>query len=114
MNLKLSSRQVGEVNVLDVAGRVNLGEESNAFRDALNEFVARHQKKILVNLAEVTFLDSWGIRELATALNAVNKDGGQLKLANPSKRVKDLLRITRMDTVIQVHDDEAAALASFT
>jgi anti-sigma B factor antagonist len=114
MNIKISSRQLGDVSVLDVAGRVNLGEEANAFRDALNDLISRHAKKIVVNLAEVSFLDSWGIRELATAFNSLTKDGGQLKVANPAKRVKDILRITRIDTVIGVFDDEAAALASFT
>jgi anti-sigma B factor antagonist len=113
MNVKISSRQVDDVNILDVAGRISLGAEANALRDALNDLIARNQKKILVNLAEVSYLDSWGIRELATAFNSVHKDGGQFKLANPTKRVKDVLMITRMHTVIEVHEDEAAALASF-
>ena len=101
------------MHVLDVAGRIALGEESNALRDALNELISKDRKKILVNLAEVSYLDSWGIRELATAYNAATKNGGQFKLLNPSKRVKDLLAITRLNTVIEVHDDEAVAVASF-
>jgi anti-sigma B factor antagonist len=110
---KLSSRQEGEVSIVDVEGAITIGEGANAVRDALNGLVATNHRKILRNLAEVSFVDSSGIRELMSAFNTITKDGGQLKLLKPAQRVKDLLRITRLHTVFEVYDDEAAAVASF-
>ena len=113
MSVKLSTRQVGDVSVVDVAGRITLGEGSSALRDLLKNMVGKGQKKILLNLGEVTYIDSSGIGELVSAFTSIANQGGQLKLLNLAKRVKDLLQITKLYTVFDVHDDEAGAIRSF-
>ena len=112
MSIKLSTRQVGDVSVVDVAGRITLGEGSSALRDLLREMVGKNQKKILLNLGDVSYIDSSGIGELVSGFTTVTNQGGQLKLLNLTKRVKDLLQITKLYTVFDVHDDEAAAVRS--
>ena len=113
MSVKLSSRQVGEVSVLDVSGRITLGEGSSALRDAIRELVGKGQKKILLNLGDVSYIDSSGIGELVSGFTTVTNGGGALKLLNLNKRVKDLLQITKLYTVFDVHEDEASAIRSF-
>ena len=113
MSVKLSTRQVGDVSVVDVAGRITLGEGSSALRDLLREMVGKGQKSILLNLGEVSYIDSSGIGELVSGFTTVTNSGGQLKLLNLNKRVKDLLQITKLYTVFDVHEDEAAAIRSF-
>ena len=113
MSIKLSTRQVGDVSVVDVAGRITLGEGSSALRDLLRKMVGKNQKKILLNLGDVSYIDSSGIGELVSGFTTVTNQGGQLKLLNLTKRVKDLLQITKLYTVFDVHDDEAAAVRSF-
>ena len=113
MSVKLNTRQVGDVSVVDVAGRITLGEGSSALRETLREMVSKNQKKILLNLGDVSYIDSSGIGELVSGFTTVTNAGGQLKLLNLSKRVKDLLQITKLYTVFDVHDDEAAAVRSF-
>jgi anti-sigma B factor antagonist len=113
VSVKLSSRQVGDVTVIDVAGRITLGEGSSALRDALRELVGKNQKKILLNLGEVSYIDSSGIGELVSGFTTVTNSGGNLKLLNLNKRVKDLLQITKLYTVFDVHEDEAGAIRSF-
>jgi len=113
VSIKLSTRQVGDVSVVDVAGRITLGEGSSALRDLLREMVGKAQKKILLNLGDVSYIDSSGIGELVSGFTTVTNQGGQLKLLNLTKRVKDLLQITKLYTVFDVHDDEAAAVRSF-
>ncbi len=114
MSVKLGTRQVGDVSVLDVAGRITLGEGSSAMRDALSDMVSKGQKKILLNLGEVSYIDSSGIGELVSGFTTVTNQGGQLKLLGLNKRVKDLLQITKLYTVFEVHDDEAGAIRSFS
>ena len=113
MSVKLSTRQVGDVSVVDVAGRITLGEGSSALRDTLRDMVGKNHKKILLNLEEVSYIDSSGIGELVSGFTTVTSQGGQLKLLKLTKRVKDLLQITKLYTVFDVHDDEAAAVRSF-
>src|ERR1700692_3611648 len=113
MSIKLSSRQVGDVTVVDAAGRITLGEGSSALRDMLREMVAKGQKKILLNLGEVSYIDSSGIGELVSGFTTVTNQGGSLKLLGLTKRVKDLLQITKLYNVFDVHDDEASAVRSF-
>ena len=91
MSVKLNTRQVGNVSVIDVAGRITLGEGSAALRETLRDMVAKNQNKILLNLADVTYIDSSGIGELVSGYTTVTNTGGQLKLLNLNKRVKDLL-----------------------
>jgi len=105
---------VGDVTVVDVAGRITLGEGSSALREALRDLVGKDHKKILLNLGEVTYIDSSGIGELVSGFTTVTNAGGQLKLLGLNKRVKDLLQITKLYTVFDVHEDEAGAVRSFT
>ena len=113
MSVKLNTRQVGDVTVVDVAGRITLGEGSSALRDSLRDMINKNQKKILLNLGEVNYIDSSGIGELVSGFTTVTNSGGQLKLLNLNKRVKDLLQITKLYTVFDVHEDEAGAIRSF-
>ena len=113
MSVKLNTRQVGDVSVIDVSGRITLGEGSSTLRDALRGLVAQGQKKILLNLGEVSYIDSSGIGELVSGFTSVTNGGGELKLLNLTKRVKDLLQITKLYTVFDVHESEASAIRSF-
>lgn len=113
MSVKLTTRQVGDVTVIDAAGRITLGEGSSTFRDALRDLMAKGQKKLLLNLADVTYIDSSGIGELVSGFTTVTNGGGRLKLLRLTKRVKDLLQITKLYTVFEVYDDEAEAVRSF-
>ncbi len=113
MSLKLSVRQVGDVAVIDATGRMTLGEGSSDFRDKIKELTAAGNKKILVNLADVNYIDSSGIGELVASFTSTSNAGGSLKLLSLTKRVQDLLQITKLYTVFEVFDDEAAAIRSF-
>lgn len=114
MSVKLTTRQVGDVCVVDAVGRITLGEGSSIFRDTIRDLVAKGEKKILVNLAEVTYIDSSGIGEMVSGFTTVTNHGGNLKLLNLSKRVQDLLQITKLYTVFEAFDDEAAAVRSYS
>src|SRR5438445_12706229 len=113
MSLKSSTRQVDGITVLDLSGRITLGEGSVVLRDTIREVLGKGEKKILLNLGDVTYIDSSGIGELVSAFTAVRKEGGDLKLLNLTKKVHDLLQITKLYTVFDVKDDEAAAVKSF-
>ena len=114
MSIKLNTRQVGDVSVVDVAGRITLGEGSSALRDMMRDLVSKSQKKILLNLGEVSYINSSGIGELVSGFTTVTNSGGNLKLLGLNKRVKDLLQITKLYTVFDVHEDEAGAIRSFS
>ena len=114
MSVKLTTRQVGDVTVIDAVGRITLGEGSSTFRDMIRDMAAAGNKKILLNLGEVSYIDSSGIGELVSGFTTVTNHGGNLKLLNLTKRVKDLLQITKLYTVFEVHDDEAHAVRSFS
>ena len=114
MSVKLNTRQVGDVSVVDVAGRITLGEGSSALRDALRDMINKNQKKILLNLGEVNYIDSSGIGELVSAFTTVRNQGGELKLLNLTKKVHDLLQITKLYTVFDVKDDEKTAIKAFS
>lgn len=113
MSVKLSTRQVGDVTVIDAVGRITLGEGASTFRDTVRDLANQGHKKILLNLSEVSYIDSSGIGELVSGFTTVTNHGGQLKLLGLSKRVKDLLQITKLYTVFEVHEDEADAVRSF-
>jgi len=101
------------VSVIDAVGRITLGEGASTFRDNVRELVAGGDKKILLNLADVSYIDSSGIGELVSAFTTVTNQGGQLKLLHLTKRIQDLLQITKLYTVFEVFDDEAHAVHSF-
>ena len=113
MSVKLSTRQVGDVTVIDATGRITLGEGASLFRDMVRDLATKGNKKLLLNLNDVSYIDSSGIGEMVSGFTTVTNHGGQLKLLGLSKRVKDLLQITKLYTVFEVFDDEAAAVRSF-
>lgn len=113
MSVKMTTRQVGDVTVIDASGRITLGEGASAFRDTVRDLASKGDKKILLNLSDVSYIDSSGIGEMVSGFTTVTNHGGQLKLLGLSKRVKDLLQITKLYTVFEVFDDEAAAVRSF-
>jgi len=113
VSMKASNRQVNGVTVVDMSGRITLGEGSVILRDTIRDLVGKGQKKILLNLGDVTYIDSSGIGELVSAFTAVRREGGELKLLNLTKKVHDLLQITKLYTVFDIKDDETAAIKSF-
>lgn len=113
MSVKLTTRQVGDVTVVDAAGRITLGDGASTFRDTIRDLAAAGQRKLLLNLGDVSYIDSSGIGELVSGFTTVTNQGGQVKLLNLTKRVKDLLQITKLYTVFEVFDDETAAVRSF-
>jgi anti-sigma B factor antagonist len=114
VSVKLTTRQVGDVTVIDANGRITLGEGASTFRDTIRDLATQGQKKILLNLSEVSYIDSSGIGEMVSGFTTVTNHGGQLKLLGLSKRVKDLLQITKLYTVFEVFEDEASAVRSFS
>ncbi len=114
MSMKVNARQVDGVTVLDLSGRITLGEGSVVLRDAVRDLLSKGNKKIVANLADVNYIDSSGIGELVSAFTTVKGQGGELKLLNLTKKVHDLLQITKLYTVFDVKDNEAAAIKSFS
>jgi anti-sigma B factor antagonist len=114
MSMKVQTRQVDGVTVLDLSGRITLGEGSVTLRDAIRDVMAKGSKSILLNLGDVNYIDSSGIGELVSAFTSVRNSGGELKLLNLTKKVKDLLQITKLYTVFDIKDDEASAIAAFS
>jgi anti-sigma B factor antagonist len=113
VSMKIKTRQVDGVTIMDCSGRITLGEGSVQLRDAVRDLLSKGSKQILLNLGDVTYIDSSGIGELVSAFTTVRNQGGDLKLLNLTKKVHDLLQITKLYTVFDVHDDEAAAVRSF-
>jgi len=114
MSATINTRQNGGVSILDVSGKITLGDGSVVIREAVKKLVADGTKNIVLNLGDVTYIDSSGIGELVSAFTSVSNNGGNLKLLNLTKRVQDLLQITKLYTVFEVFNDEAEAVASFT
>jgi anti-sigma B factor antagonist len=113
VSVKLTTRQVGEVTVVDAVGRITLGDGATTFRDTIRDLANAGNKKLLLNLAEVSYIDSSGIGEMVSGFTTITNQGGQVKLLNLTKRVKDLLQITKLYTVFEVFDDEAHGVRSF-
>jgi anti-sigma B factor antagonist len=111
--MKISTRQVDGITIVDCSGRITLGEGSVTLRDTVSQLLTKNQKKILLNLGDVNYIDSSGIGELVSAYTTVRKQGGDLKLLNLTKKVHDLLQITKLYTVFDVKDDEAVAVKAF-
>jgi anti-sigma B factor antagonist len=111
--LNISERQVGDVTILDMDGKITIGEGSVALRTAIRRLLEEGKKKILLNLAKVNYIDSSGIGELVSSYTAIGKESGQLKLLNLTQKLEDLLTITKLLTVFDVYDSEEEALASF-
>ena len=113
MALTIASREVDGVTVLDLNGRITLGEGSVQLREAIRDLISKGLKNVLLNMGDVNYIDSSGLGELVSAYTAVKNAGGELKLLNLTSKVRDLLVITKLVTVFDVKDDEAAAVASF-
>src|SRR5437868_11271544 len=111
--MKTSTRQVNGITIVDCSGRITLGEGSVVLKDAIRDLLSKGQKKILLNLGDVNYIDSSGIGELVSAYTTVKNQGGELKLLNLTKKVHDLLQITKLYTVFDVKDDETAAVKAF-
>lgn len=114
MDLTTSTRQKSGVTIVDISGRIVLGEESAALRDVVSDLLSKGQKKILFNLGEVTYIDSSGLGHLVSAFTSVRRQGGELKLLNLTNKVHDVMQITKLYTVFDIMDDEAAAVKSFS
>jgi anti-sigma B factor antagonist len=111
--LNISERQAGDVTILDMSGKVTIGEGSVALRNTIRRLLGEGKKKILLNLSDVGYIDSSGIGELVSSFTAVNKESGSLKLLNLTQKIQDLLAITKLLTVFDTFDDEGEALASY-
>jgi anti-sigma B factor antagonist len=112
-DMNASSRHVSGVTVVDMSGRITLGEGGVVLRDTVHDLLDKGDRKILLNLGNITYIDSSGIGELIGAFTAVRKQGGDLKLLNLTKKVHDLLLITKLYTVFDIKDSEAAAISAF-
>ncbi len=113
MSFKATTREIGEVTVIDMDGRITLGEGSALLRDLVRENIARGRKKIVMNLAGINYIDSTGLGELVAGYRLVKSEGGEIKLLNLNKKVTDLLQITKLYTVFDIHNQEAQAVSSF-
>jgi len=111
--MKIEARTVGDVHILDCSGKITLGEGTMAVRNHVREILKNGGKKILLNLGDVNYIDSSGIGELVSSFTTVTNQGGQLKLLNLTKKIQELLAITKLLTVFQVFDSEQAAIGSF-
>jgi anti-sigma B factor antagonist len=113
VTMQLKTRKVDSVNVVDINGKITLGEGNVILRDTIRNLLARGEKKILLNLGDVTYIDSSGIGELVSSFTTTTNQGGQLKLLNLTKKVQDLLQITKLLTVFEVFNNETEALQTF-
>ena len=111
--LNISERQAGDVTILDMSGKVTIGEGSVALRNTIRRLLGEGKKGILLNLANVSYVDSSGIGELVSSFTAVNKESGKLKLLSLTQKIQDLLAITKLLTVFDTFDDEGEAIASY-
>jgi anti-sigma B factor antagonist len=111
--LNIKERSAGDVTILDLSGKITIGEGSVQLREAVSRLLAEGKQKILLNLGDVGYVDSSGIGELVSSYTTTSNKGGQLKLLNLTKKIQDLLMITKLLTVFETHDSEEAALASY-
>lgn len=114
MSLKISARRSGDVTILDLDGRVTIGRDNDSLNDRLQDLVHQEAKRVLVNLAGVTQLDSSGLSTLVRAYISFQNSGGSMKLLHPGGHVREVLELTRLTKTIPTLDDEAAAVASFS
>ena len=113
VKMQTATRQVGGVTVLDISGRITVGEGNVVLREIVRDLAEKGQEAIVLNLGEVQYIDSSGIGELVKAHTTIRNQGGQLKLTNLNKRVNDLLEMTRLSAVFDIQKDEASAIKSF-
>ncbi|MCC7042591.1 MAG: STAS domain-containing protein [Acidobacteria bacterium] len=111
--MQIEERVVGDVTILDLKGKITLGEGDEALKDKINSLTLQNRRQILLNLEGVPYIDSAGLGEVVRTYTTVSRQGGQLKLVNLTKRIEDLLSITKLLTVFETFDSEAEALQSF-
>jgi anti-sigma B factor antagonist len=112
--MQIEERVVGDVTILDLKGKITLGDGDEALKDKINSLVLQNRRRILLNLAEVPYIDSAGLGEIVRTYTTVSRQGGQLKLVNLTKRITDLLSITKLLTVFETFDTEGEALKTFS
>jgi len=112
--MQIDERAVGDVTVLDLKGKITLGEGDELLKDKVNSLVNQGRKKIVLNLAEVPYIDSAGLGEVVRTFTTVSRQGGSLKLLNLTKRITDLLSITKLLTVFETYESESEAVKSFS
>lgn len=113
MPIAIHAREVGQVTIVDIRGRITLGDEIGQLRDAVRGLVAAGNKKIILNLEHVDYIDSSGVGELVGCFTTVRNAGGELKLLKLSQKVHDVLQVTKLYTVFDIRDDEFHAVKSF-
>jgi anti-sigma B factor antagonist len=113
VSVHIATREVDHVTVVDIVGRIVLGDEIGALRDTVRGLVAQGKKKIVLNLAHVDYIDSSGVGELVSSFTTVSNAGGELKLLKLTKKVHDVLQVTKLYTVFDIKDDEFTAVKSF-
>jgi anti-sigma B factor antagonist len=111
--MTINTREVNHVVIVDIDGRITLGEELSKLRDTVRQLISGDKKKIVLNLAKVDYIDSSGVGELVSSYTAVKNAGGELKLMSLSKRVDEILNVTKLYTVFDIKDDEFTAVKSF-
>ncbi len=112
--MQIHEREVNDVTILDIHGKLTLGDGDELLRDKINSLVHQGRKKLLLNLSEVPYIDSAGLGEIVRTYTTVSRQGGTLKLLNLTKRIQDLLSITKLLTVFETFDSEAEAVTSFS
>ncbi|HJY92151.1 MAG TPA: STAS domain-containing protein [Candidatus Acidoferrum sp.] len=113
MKMTISTRQVGGITILDIGGRIVLGEESTSLRDVIRDLLKNGHKQILFNLGDVAYIDTTGLGSLVGAFTTVRKQGGDLKLLNLPEKFAGVMQITKLYKVFDIMNDEAAAVKSF-
>ena len=111
--MNISTREVSHVTIVDINGRITLGDETGQLRDTVRQLIAEGKKKIVLNLEHVDYIDSSGVGELVSSFTTVRNSGGELKLLSLSKKVHDILQVTKLYTVFDIKDDEFTAVKSF-
>ncbi len=113
IRMTITTREVSHVTIVDIAGRISLGDETGKLRDTVRDLIAADKKKIVLNLAQVDYIDSSGVGELVSSYTAVRNAGGEMKLLGLTKKVHDVLYVTKLYTVFDIKDDEFTAVKSF-
>ncbi|MGA2376745.1 MAG: STAS domain-containing protein [Candidatus Sulfotelmatobacter sp.] len=111
--MSITTREVSHVTIVDITGRITLGDETGQLRDTIRQLLVDGKKKIILNLAKVDYIDSSGVGELVSGYTAVRSAGGELKLLSLTKKVHDIVQVTKLYTVFDIKDDEFTAIKSF-
>ena len=112
--MQIEERIVDDVTILDLKGKMTLGEGDELLKDKINSLVSQGHKKIVLNLEAVPYIDSAGLGEIVRTYTSISRQGGKLKLLNVSKRIQDLLVITKLITIFDSYEDEKEAVGSFS